>query len=388
MLFHLFFAARGLSIAHTLRVRGYLPDVFTSRSGPLVFTPLTDDSIPHSLTLIESSFWDESPSNKDLVCHFSSRLPTDFQLLQSSLPGQTSVSISPEVHGAFSIAEALFRQKIQTFLFPTNATFLILPSGSVIPPNYTARPLSETALKFLSTAKTHFRVFASQEAAKSAVADRLCHITPRYGRPFFFVLPVLLVIVCVWFRFWRRFTLPPQRVKLWVFGANREILFGPPAASVLPIDWQMIAQCTDAATLKRQTVTRVARMDGCDKCQRVVAVPMKNGLVLAALFNEIFPEPVGSEVECPFVFECEQIIGKPRLLATGDRSAPVRLEFTLPDHVACVADLPPSVLVPFQPAAEALIMVNALAAELETVENDFTEQFARCCRLIDRKSVG
>jgi hypothetical protein len=373
-------APLAVSASERITVHGYLPDAFASEHTRLLFTPTSDSPALH---LFELPLYDLAPPGLTRVCEFEARLPSTYQLLRASSPGPSVVSISPDLPAAYSISEALLSHGFTTVFFPADSAYVVRPFSPDTPPNYTAIPISKSELKFLLTAKSTFVLFAP---SLSPIAARVCHIAPRYSLHFFVSFALVCALLALWvFARGRPRVFLTSEAKFWILDGEKQIRFGPPPDSIDPIDWRYVLKCVSAAHAKRENASSLIRLfrgDEFHQFQRAAAFPMRNGLVFAVLWLEKLPESADPQLGKNFEFSYSGILGGPQLTFSSFRDfRPVHMAFTLDNFVRCVADLPASIIAPFQPYGETVTVLLAIFEGLaaESTRGTFAELFSRCC---------
>jgi signal transduction histidine kinase/CheY-like chemotaxis protein len=387
MLFLLLFGL--LSGSQRVIVQGYLPGNFLSQPSPLLFTFSAAPSSPDgsSLHLIEWNLFTKEPAGTKQLCSFYARLPTNIQVLQNArFPDSDMAFISPDLPGAYSISDALFSHGITTVFFPTDTSFLIRAYDPEIPANFTAVDLPSSRFRFILVHKVPFLLFGVEN---SPIADLLCHVEPHYTFHFFGPFFIVCTIILLWFwLLWKPKLSRRSEGRFWIINGKNEICFGPPAETVDEFDWRSVLRCASSAFTRQQTFSTLIRLFRGDEYhlfQRAAAFPMKNGLVFAVLWREKFPEAADPQLDKNFESSFLGIHGGPALSFSTFRDfRPFHLAFTLDNYVRCVADLPASVVAPFQSYGETVTVLLAIFEGLVADANrgTFAELFTRCCKVL------
>ena len=342
------------------------------------------------IEIVELSRAQNAPGGKKQLCVFKDTPVLDIAVFHKRGASTAPlVSIDPSVDGAYSIAERLFERSFDVAVFEANTSYLIRGGVEGAPDGYERVALSDTPFHFLSNEKFEFVVFGDHD---DQVTDRVCRRTPRVIG--FYVVVLGLLLLCVLFFHmicYRPRILEREDAKFWVIDKEMRVRFGPDPANVEGSSWSVIEKAAKAAIAKKHSVSFVSRLKRrnlCHSFERVAAVPLANDIAFVVMWMDLLPEFEKMNIDCNFVSETQGILGKPVVSFSSFRDfKPIHVEYTLDNGVRCVADLPASVLAPFQPYGRLVTVVLSVLYDVtqtltSQLEAGFKEATAQLCRKI------
>ena len=375
--------------ARTVSVTGCIPSLLAKRSPILTILPGRAVDDMQQIDIIELPNAHRITDGKKMLCVFKDFPVLDISVFrkQSALKSDPLVSIDADVSGAYSIAEHLFHKKITVALFELNTTFLIRNGNAITPQGYEKVELIDTPFAFIANQRFDFAVYGDNH---DKVTDRICQKSPRILGVYTGVLFLLLMFVFLsHVACYRPSVINRDESKFWVIDSQKNVRFGP--EKVDENSWRVVEAAAATAIKKKHSVSLVSRLKRGKTghtFERVAAVPLSSDVAFVVLWLEELPEFENMELDSNFVSETHGIVGKPVISFSSFRDfKPIHVEYTLDNGVRCVADLPASVMAPFQPYGRLVTVILSVLYDVtqmlsSPLEGGFEDTISVLCRKV------
>lgn len=375
--------------ARTVSVTGCIPSLLAKQSQVLTILPGRAVDDKQQIDIIELPNAHRVADGKKKLCVFKDFPVLDISVFrkQSTSKSDPLVSMDADVSGAYSIAEHLFHKKITVALFESNTTFLIRNGNAMSPQGYEKVELVDTPFAFIANQKFDFAVFGDNP---DKVTARICQKSPQILGVYVGIL--FLLLTCVFLSHvacYRPSVINRDESKFWVIDSQNNVRFGP--EKVNENSWRVVETAAATAIKKKHSVSLVSRLKrgkSGHTFERVAAVPLSSDVAFVVLWLEELPEFENMELDSNFVSETHGIVGKPVISFSSFRDfKPIHVEYTLDNGVRCVADLPASVMAPFQPYGRLVTVILSILYDVtqmlsSPLEGGFEDTISVLCRKV------
>lgn len=324
----------------------------------------------------ESANVSRIPSNLKHICQFKSKLPKFYVYKHKENKGN-DVSVSPSTGGAIRIASSLYSKGYIVFLFEKDSSYKIKSEITQID-GYDMAVASDPMWKLISGITANFDLYSSEE---DRVSDLICNPSSSMG--VFLFVSIISAIILAWIYFLYFVSLSPIQANsslFWIYDSNLKKVFGPNNDAIDKLANKYLIKCLNKAkesNAPSSFVIRLRRGDHSHTFQRVAAFPIMNDSFVVVVWDENLPEGSNPAFECKFNSSMHGLTVPPSVSFTSFRDIrPVRINFTLDNNVRCVAELPASIIAPFQPYGQLVIVVLSLFHEMNLIlsQNPFSDE--------------
>ncbi|OHT01407.1 ATPase [Tritrichomonas foetus] len=213
------------------------------------------------------------------------------------------------------------------------------------------------------------------------ILNQICHPYQEiYNYKWIFgIISFLIVFIDLLFFFFVDFKLIKQS-KFWIITKSYKVLYGKPLDTIDRASLYYLRTHIKHAFIQKKTVTTVIRLKRKTNrhvFERIIVFPMSENLAFAIIWDESLSPSDEINFDCTFESEHLNVLEKPKITFSSFRYyRPIHVSWTLDNNVRCVADLPASILAPFQPYGQVITLTLSIFNEmLQEINNpDFSSQ--------------
>lgn len=376
ILFYLFglILGRTKSASIIIKVVGNYPGIVFSEHFK---SNRTSSSKRPDIVIIEASKFTKPPPKMYLKCNIQDQISNYIILQKKGGHKGNDVNLDKSMLGSLEIFQLLNEHNFTVGLIDpnqgckdiTHSSYIIQSNEVPIPENYEEIPVSSSRFIFLQTLHNSFFVYSRNN---NLIAEQICQIDHQISLTYFLFEIIVLYILIVAIRIIQlikpRFE-PPRNLQFWTFDQNMNVINGAPLDSLDSTSLKYLNQTVEQTKLSKipsSSVIRLRREEFSHKFERASAYVLPNGYAIAFLYEETLPPaPSRLQFDCKFTSNIRKVIREPELTFTSFRDMhPIHLKFMLDNNVKFQADLPGSILAPFQPYGRLITVVLSIFDDL------------------------
>ncbi|OHS99320.1 ATPase [Tritrichomonas foetus] len=315
-----------------------------------------------------------------------------------------TVFIEPSFAGSYEIYNSMIENGYDTTFTDKNSSFLILSEKNEID-GYSIINIENSPLSFARNLEVDFLVYSIDDSSNSnkkidsEIIAQICKLPKQSKRKFLFTIGFIFMILVLI----RRIQLqehdfkPPETLYFWIFDSKFRRVNGIPIKNLDSVARKYLKQTltqSQKSHLPSSSVIRLKRGEFTHQFQRAAAFPLPFGFYIAIIWDEKLPEPAEElAFNCKLISKDHSLVEQPKLSFSSFRdTCPVHLTFTMDNNVKFKADLPASILAPFQPYGQLVTVILSIFHDLVNLltTNPFIhsnyEIFSKlCCQKISAR---